>query len=270
MSKKPKGKLTVREELFCHEYLVDLKPGDAYERAGYSPNGRLRAAKILLREPIVQTRIEALRGKQLANIGIQAEDVLCELLTIARVDITEAFDPETHTLKPLGDIPASVRRTIASIDVFEEFQGTGERRKLIGFTKRVKFLDKIKSLELLGKHLSLFKEVHEHRIEGELAEMMIEARDRREERRREREERTVEGTAIIEADEPDPLPETGPQRPPAPVDDEGNELVLNPNRPQGFIKGNELEQLRGCPKCFTQFDGSMCPRCNQEMVRHGT
>lgn len=61
-------------------------------------------------------------------------------------------------LKNIQDIDESTRRAISSLETFEEFEGYGEDREKIGDTKKVKLIDKTKALELLGKHLGMFKE----------------------------------------------------------------------------------------------------------------
>ena len=47
---------------------------------------------------------------------------------------------------------------ISSLETLEEYEGYGEDREKIGDTQKVKLLDKTKALELLGKHLGMFKE----------------------------------------------------------------------------------------------------------------
>ena len=55
-------------------------------------------------------------------------------------------------------MPEALRLAISSIEVFEEFEGSGKDRVYIGDTKKLKIWDKVKALELLGKHLKLFTE----------------------------------------------------------------------------------------------------------------
>lgn len=81
--------------------------------------------------------------------------VLGELARIGTVDIRQAFD-EHGCLKDIQSIPVEVAAVIAGIDVFEEYQGTGKQREYIGRTKKIKFNDKLKALELLGKDFGRF------------------------------------------------------------------------------------------------------------------
>ncbi len=45
---------------------------------------------------------------------------------------------------------------ISGVETFEEFQGRGKDRKYIGTTKKVRVFDKVRALEILGKHLGIF------------------------------------------------------------------------------------------------------------------
>lgn len=86
--------------------------------------------------------------------------LLDELRVLGTVDIREAFDEEGR-LKPLKDIPDEVARAIAGVEVFEVY--SSDKKELAGYTKRVKFYDKLRAIELLGKKLAMFVERHEHR-----------------------------------------------------------------------------------------------------------
>ncbi len=42
---------------------------------------------------------------------------------------------------------------IAQVEVFESFEGTGNKRRFVGHTKKIRAWDKKAALELLLKHL---------------------------------------------------------------------------------------------------------------------
>lgn len=167
---RPPGRragLTPQMERFCREYVVDLDGGRAAIAAGYRCSSRVVAqtkASHLLRRPDVAELVARLKREQADRLEVKADDVLRELLRLARVDIAEAFDPVTGALKPIHDIPLEVRRAIAAVEVDELFDGHGKDREHIGYTRKVKFWDKPRALELLGKHLKLFVERHEVNI----------------------------------------------------------------------------------------------------------
>jgi phage terminase small subunit len=150
-----KAALSPKQALFCREYLVDLNATQAAERAGYSAaTARAQGARLLTKVDIA-AEVERLGAEREKRTEITADVVLRELLAIARVDIAEAFT-DAGTLRPIHEMPEAVRRAIAGIDVYEEYTGRGEERENIGQTKKVRFSDKIRALELLGKHLRLF------------------------------------------------------------------------------------------------------------------
>lgn len=91
------------------------------------------------------------------------ESIINELKSIAHADIRKAFT-ESGALKPIHEIPDDIAKALNSVEIDELFDGFGEAREHVGQTKKIKFHDKIKALELVGKDLSMFvtnKHVHE-------------------------------------------------------------------------------------------------------------
>ena len=62
----------------------------------------------------------------------------------------------------MNEWPDAIAACVASVEVEElfEWEGEGDDRKKthIGYTKKVKFWDKNKSLDMIGRHLKLFGE----------------------------------------------------------------------------------------------------------------
>ena len=152
-----KPKLNAKQLAFCQEYLIDLNATQAAIRAGYSVKTARQVAAENLTKPDIQTEVSRLIDERAARNKIDADTVLGELLRIARADIGQAFNPD-GSLKSMADMPEEIRRAIAGVDVFEEFAGRGEDREQIGFTKKVRFWDKVKALEMLGRHLRMFSD----------------------------------------------------------------------------------------------------------------
>lgn len=137
------AKLTDKQKRFVDEYLVDLNATAAARRAGYKdPNiGRQLITKNNVSAEI-QKRQEKLRGK----LEITQERVLEELAAIAFANGTD-FATITHNglvrLTPTDEVPEEKKKAVASIK--EGQYGT-----------EVKLHDKVRALELLGKHLGVF------------------------------------------------------------------------------------------------------------------
>lgn len=147
--------LNPKQQRFCEEYVVDLNGTKAAIRAGYSQrSAAVQSARLLIKDNI-KTKIDELKSKKSQKVQITAELVLGELLKLATADLSLAYD-EHGNLKPIKDIPEAVRKCISSVESFEEYQGAGKDRLYIGETKKIKFWDKTKSLDLLGRHLALF------------------------------------------------------------------------------------------------------------------
>lgn len=86
--------------------------------------------------------------------------VLGELQAIATVDIRQAYD-EHGRLKPVAEWPSELAAAVVSVETDELFDGGGKDREHVGFTKKLRFADKLRALELLGKKLALWVERHE-------------------------------------------------------------------------------------------------------------
>lgn len=171
--KAPARKLAPRQAKFVAEYLVDLNATAAAIRAGYSQRSAAERGYELLQNSRVRAAIdEAMRRRQ-ERVEVRADDVLRELLRLATVDVGQAFD-EHGALRPLQEIPEDVRRAISGIETIEE--EIAEER--MGFVRRVRFWDKTKALELLGKHLKMFADKVEVSADGSFGEMLKAARER--------------------------------------------------------------------------------------------
>lgn len=148
--------LTAKQERFCLEYMVDLNATQAAIRAGYSAKSAEVDGCRLLRNAKVRRKIEALKMERQARTEIRADDVLRALYAIATVDPAAVFDAGGK-LKPIHEIPEHVRKCLASVETDELFEGKGADREHIGRTRKIRFWDKPKALELLCKHLGLFE-----------------------------------------------------------------------------------------------------------------
>lgn len=155
-----KRELNAQQKLFVSEYLVDLNATKAAIRAGYS----VKNADKIGSELLGKTRVKEAVNEQLAirqkRTLITADRILVELAAIAFADITQAFD-DNGWLKPLKDIPENVRKAIAGLELSELFDGQGDQKHIMGVLKKIRFADKLKAQELLGKHLKLFTDKHE-------------------------------------------------------------------------------------------------------------
>ncbi|WP_289365928.1 terminase small subunit [Pantoea stewartii] len=147
------AKLTDKQELFAREYLKDLNATQAAIRAGYSEKTANEQASRLLANVNVQNFVASLKAERVEQTGIDAAYVLRRLVEIDQMDVLDILLPNGE-LKPIKDWPKTWRTTLSGMDV-TEMSGDDP-----GFLKKIKWPDKVKNLELLGKHVDVqaFKE----------------------------------------------------------------------------------------------------------------
>ena len=145
--------LTPKQLRFIDEYLIDLNATAAYKRAGYSARGNAAEtnAARLLRNAQVAAILKKRQEAQQERTGITADNALKEIARIAFMDVRKLFNPD-GSLKPISELDDDAAAFVAGLDVVET--GGKEPETL----KRIKLRDKLGALELLGKHLGIFKE----------------------------------------------------------------------------------------------------------------
>jgi phage terminase small subunit len=159
--------LTPRQSRFVAEYLTDLNAKAAAIRAGYRESGAQVAGSRLLSNVKVSQAIAEALERRATRVEVKADDILRELLRLATTDIGKAFDVNGNLL-PLHQIPEETRRAIAGVEATSKDDGST--------VTKVKFWDKTKGLELLGKHLKLFTDKVEHSADASLESLILAAR----------------------------------------------------------------------------------------------
>lgn len=148
--------LTPKQKRFVAEYLVDLNATAAARRAGYSAKTADRIGPELLGKTCVSQAIqEAIRERE-KRTKITQDMVLRETAKLAFFDIRKMFDKDG---KPL-DIPkldADTAAALVGLDVQDVYNFSEDEKQFIGYVKKYKMADKLKALELLGKHLGTWE-----------------------------------------------------------------------------------------------------------------
>lgn len=148
------AKLTDKQELFAREYLKDLNATQAAIRAGYSEKSAAAQGCENLIKPNVAERIIELKNERNDEVGIDAAYVLRRLVEIDQMDVLDIMTDDM-SIKPVSEWPASWRRYLSGFDLADMFEGRGEDREMVGILKKIKWPDKVKNLELLGKHVTV-------------------------------------------------------------------------------------------------------------------
>lgn len=174
------SELTAKQRAFVREYLLDLNATKAAIRAGYSEKTAHSQGPRLLENVGIAAAIEEAKAQRSERTQIDADWLLKRLADEAVADIADLYD-ENGGLKPVDQWPMIWRQGLVSgIEVEELFEGRGEDREHIGRVRKVKLSDRIKRLELIGKHVDVqaFREKVEIEISESVAARLARAKAR--------------------------------------------------------------------------------------------
>lgn len=139
--------LNAKQERFCQEYLKDLNATQAAIRAGYSENTAGQQGHDLLKNPEIQSEIDRLKAERSRETKIDANWLLTRLAAEAEADLSDLYD-EDGRLKPVKDWPEIWRKgLVAGVKTAVSEDGVA----IID----VKVSDRVRRLELIGKHVSV-------------------------------------------------------------------------------------------------------------------
>jgi phage terminase small subunit len=163
-------KLTLKQLRFVEEYLVDLNATQAAIRAGYSPRTAYAAGQRQLKK--VDAEIGAALAERSARTGVTADRVVRELARIAFADPRAVFvwGPGGVTLRASEELSGDDAAAVAEVS---------ETRSETGGSIKAKLCDKVKALELLGKHLGMFTDNLRMEMSVTPASVLEELRERR-------------------------------------------------------------------------------------------
>lgn len=140
-----------KQDRFVKEYLIDLNATQAAIRAGYSPKTANEQGARLLANVSVQEAIAKAMAERSKRTGISQDRVIQELARIAFVNPQNVINPKDASVK--ADATEDDLACIQSVKVKTM---SGEKGSSV--EREIKLNDKMKALELLGKHLGMFKD----------------------------------------------------------------------------------------------------------------
>lgn len=148
------AELNDRQQLFCEEFVKDLNATQSAIRAGYAEDSARETGCENLTKPHIKAYISYLKKERQEQAFIEIYDVILELKKIAFADPKRLFNDD-GSIKDIRDLDEDITRAIASIEVGP-----------LGTITKLRLVDKKGALELLGKHVQAFTEIHihEHRI----------------------------------------------------------------------------------------------------------
>ena len=163
----PKTGYLRKWNMFASEYAKSFNAKESAIKAGYRRHSASVIGSQLLTKPKIQDLIRLKTSKRMERVELTGDFVLKELVNVAGLDMKDALDDNGNMLS-VNEMPEHVTKAMQSIEINENHTTSGQ---FVGYTKKIKLWDKIKALEMLGKHLRLWAD----RVEVTAAPDLLEA-----------------------------------------------------------------------------------------------
>ncbi len=143
------ARLTQKQKRFVDEYLIDLNATQAAIRAGYSSKTAYSIGEENLRKPDIRAYLDKAMADLSKRTGVNQEIVIRELARVAFVNPEDVIDFDTVTIRPEASRDDTAAIAALKVRVIQTPNGEGIERE-------IRMCDKLKALELLGKHFGMF------------------------------------------------------------------------------------------------------------------
>lgn len=167
------------QEAYCQSYIKSPEnQSQAAIDAGFSPNTAAVKASVMMRDERIQKRIAELMEERNKRNRVSADYVLMRLVEIDQMDVIDILNDD-GSLKPIREWPKIWRTTLSGFDLSSTIMNMNEDA-IETILKKIKWPDKVKNLELIGKHVDVnaFKERLEVSGTVTIADKMAKARRR--------------------------------------------------------------------------------------------
>jgi phage terminase small subunit len=168
------GKLLNKQErIFVDSYLLTMNAAHAAKAAKYADStadkkaplwvGKSRGKCPKAKQHVWDAVKAALKARS-DETKIDAAYVLQRHKEIDQLDILDIVTEDLSGVRPLSEWPKAWRISINAIDIADLFDHSNGGKELSGLIKKIKWPDKVKNLELLGKHtdVNAYKETVNH------------------------------------------------------------------------------------------------------------
>ena len=158
------NKLNIKQQIFVDEYMKDSNATQAAIRAGYSEKTAYSQGQRLLKHVEVAEAVMTAKRKRSERTKIDADWLLTRLADEAEADVADLYTEE-GSLKPIHEWPKIWRQgLVAGLDVHQEYEYVDGQQVPDGLVMKIKLSDRIKRLEMIGKHIDVqaFKDKVEH------------------------------------------------------------------------------------------------------------
>ncbi|MFZ3995961.1 terminase small subunit [Enterobacter hormaechei] len=171
--------LTAMQEAYCQSYIkTPENQSQAAIDAGFSPNTAAVKASVMMRDERIRKRIAELMEERNKRNRVSADYVLMRLVEIDQMDVLDILNDD-GSLKPIREWPKIWRTTLSGFDLSSTIMNMNED-SIETILKKIKWPDKVKNLELIGKHVDVnaFKDRLEVSGTVTIADRMAAARRR--------------------------------------------------------------------------------------------
>ena len=144
--------MTPKQKRFADEYLIDINATQAAIRAGYSPKTTRQQGQRLLTKVDIQNYIKKRQKKLQERTEVTQERVVRELAKIAFADISDFIKWNNKKMILISSKKLKRDDTAAVAEITETIK-TGNTNEN---TRKIKLHDKVKALDLLGRHLGIY------------------------------------------------------------------------------------------------------------------
>ncbi|EIB9582238.1 terminase small subunit [Escherichia coli] len=187
--------LTAMQEAYCQSYIkTPENQTKAAINAGFSPNTAAVKASVMMRDERIKKRIAELMEERNKRMRVSADYVLMRLVEIDQMDVLDILNDDGG-MKPIAEWPKVWRTSLSAMDIATIKTTQASLQKENGeadlsvedvehILKKVKWPDKVKNLELIGKHVDVnaFKERLDVNVNVTIADRIAAARKRLKER----------------------------------------------------------------------------------------
>lgn len=163
--------LSQKERMFCHEYIIDFNATRAAIAAGYSEKTAYSAGGRLLKDVDIKKYISELKQKRQEEVDFTAAEVLRKLSILSRASLKKFVKPDGYggfkMAVPKEELSDDDMYCISEITTEEVMSGYGDDAIPVRKTK-IKLVDRLKALELAGKHTDVQAYKERLALEGDL------------------------------------------------------------------------------------------------------
>jgi len=157
----PINKLTVKQEKFAQNLFIGMTQREAYKAAYNAENMTDKSideeACRLAADLKMTSRISELEDELRLRNMVTIEKVVAEYAKLGFFDPRKLFNDNGQP-KEIAELDDDTAAAVAGLDIQEVYEGSGEDRKFVGYTKKYKLTDKKSALDSMAKYLGMFTE----------------------------------------------------------------------------------------------------------------